>query len=137
MERNREKIDKNGNIINYINVLNGYLDGKQIECRRKVDGASWCDSPKPAFDFNHFEYRIKPIQTYRPYINGDEAYTAMQENTPFGWLYNKETLCYEYVVCIGANGIKTHDGNYSYEEAFDTFTYPNNLRFGVKLYEEV
>ena len=137
MERNREKINENGKINEYITVLQGYLDNKEIECRVKGKGTDWYSISSPTFDFDTMEYRIKPIPTYRPYINGNEAYTAMQENTQFGWLYNKETMCYEYIVCIGANGIKTHDGTYSYEEAFDTFTYPNDLRFGVKLYEEV
>ena len=137
MERNREKINKNGKINEYITVLQGYLDNKEIECRIKGNGDAWYSISSPTFDFDTMEYRIKPIPTYRPYISGNEAYTAMQENTPFGWLYNKETMCYESIVCIGANGIKTHDSNYSYEEAFDNFTYPNDLRFGVKLYEEV
>ena len=136
MERNREQIDKNGKINDYITVLEAYRDGKQIQCRDKDSGLPWHDISNPTFDFSCIEYRIKPIPTYRPYISGDEAYTAMQENTPFGWLYNKEIMCYESVVCIGINGIKTHDSNYSYEEAFDIFTYPNDLRFGVILYEE-
>ena len=59
MERNREKINENGKINDYITVLNGYLNGEKIECRVKGNGNPWRPCLKPAFDFNHFEYRIK------------------------------------------------------------------------------
>ena len=133
MERNREKIDKNGKINDYITVLNAYLNGEEIEYRSKDGDGFWSSTSKPVFDFNHLEYRIKPKPAYRPYINGNEAFTAMQEQTTFGWLYNILTMCYEQIVCVADNGISTSKENYSYEEALDVFIYPNESKFGVKL----
>lgn len=133
MERNREKIDKNGKINDYITVLNGYLNGEVIEYRDKKGDKTWHPTLTPIFDFYHTEYRIKPIPAYRPYISGNEAFVEISEHEPFGWLYNTVGLCYEQIICIGDNGISTHDNSYSFEQAFETFIYPNDEKFGVKL----
>ena len=133
MERNREKINENGKINDYITVLQGYLDNKEIECRVKGKGTDWYSISSPTFDFDTMEYRIKSKQIYRPYINGNEAFTEIQNHSPYGWLYNTVTMCYEQIVCIGDNGISTCKENYSFEEAFKIFIYPNDEKFGVKL----
>lgn len=133
MERNKEKINENGKINDYITVLEAYRDGKEIQCRDKDSNLPWHDISNPTFDFSCVEYRIKPIPTYRPYTNGDEAFTEIQEHSPSGWLYNTITMCYEHVICIASNGISTCKENYSFNEAYDTFIYPNNEKFGVKL----
>lgn len=133
MERNREKINENGKINDYITVLNAYLNGNEIEYRQKESNEAWRLSVKPVFDFYHIEYRIKPKQIYRPYTSGEEAFTEIQEHSSSGWLYNTITMCYEHVICIASNGISTCKENYSYEQAFDTFIYPNDEKFGVKL----
>ena len=137
MERNREKINKNGKINDYITVLDGYLNGEEIECRERESDNQWRSCLEPTFDFNHFEYRIKQKPIYRPYINGNEAYTDMQNYPQFGWLYNTLTMCYEQVICIGDNGISTCKESYSFDEAFGVFIYPNESKFGVKLDEKV
>lgn len=137
MERNREKINENGKINDYITVLQGYLNGEEIECRMKGHNNSWSNIPNPTFDFNEMEYRIKPKKTYRPYISGNEAFTAMQKQPQFGWLYNTLTMCYEQVICIGDNGISTCKESYFFDEAFGVFIYPNDSKFGVKLDEKV
>lgn len=133
MERNREKINKNGKINDYITILNAYLNGEEIKFRSKDFNEEWKISKDPVFDFHHLKYRIKPKENYRPYINGNEAFTEIQEHSPSGWLYNTITLVYEQVLCIGDNGIYTRGSDYSYEQAFHTFIYPNDEKFGVKL----
>lgn len=134
MERNREKINENGKINEYITVLQGYLNGEEIECRMKGHNNSWSSIPNPTFDFSEMEYRIKPKSAYRPYITGTEAFIDIHNRPWFEWLYNTVTECYEQVICIGDNGIKTHDRIYSFNEAYDTFLYPDNKeKFGVKL----
>lgn len=137
MERNREKINENGKINEYITVLQGYLDNKEIECRVKGKDTDWYSISSPTFDFDTMEYRIKPKQSYRPYINGNEAFTEIQEHSPSGWVYNTITMCYEQIICIADNGISTCKESYSFDEAFGVFIYPNNSKFGVKLDEKV
>ena len=133
MERNREKINENGKINDYITVLNAYLNGEEIQYREKDSGRDWSTSTKPVFDFYHLEYRVKPKPAYRPYISGNEAFVEMQKQPQFGWLYNTLTMCYEQVIYIGDNGISTCKESYSFEEALNIFIYSNNEKFGVKL----
>lgn len=137
MERNREKINKNGKINDYITVLQGYLNNEVIECRKKESNENWLSISNPTFNFDKVEYRIKPKKYYRPYINGNEVFDAIQQHSPSGWLYNTNYVCYEQVICIGDNGISTCKESYSFDEAFDVFIYPNDLKFGVKLDEKV
>lgn len=133
MERNREKINENGKINDYITILQGYLNNEKIECRKKGSNENWLSISNPTFNFDKVEYRIKPKKYYRPYINGNEAFNAIQEHSPSEWLYNTITMLYEQILCIGDNGIYTRDDDYSYEQAFNTFIYPNDEKFGVKL----
>lgn len=133
MERNREKINENGKINSYITVLEGYRDGEEIEYRPKTGNEPWRVTENPIFDFYTTEYRIKPKEAYRPYTSGNEAFVEIHERTPSGWLYNTITMLYEQILCVGDNGIYTRDNDYSYEQAFETFIYPNDEKFGVKL----
>lgn len=133
MKRNREKIDENGKINEYITVLQGYLNGEEIECRMRGHNNSWSIIPNPTFDFSVMEYRIKSKKTHRPYISGNEAFIEMQKQPQFGWLYNILTMCYEQVIYIRDNGISTYKKSYSFDEALDVFIYPNDSKFGVKL----
>ena len=133
MERNREKIDENGKINDYITVLEGYRDGKEIEYRPKTGNEPWRLTENPIFDFYTTEYRIKPIPAYRPYLSGNEAFVEISEHEPFGWLYNTITMCYEQIICIGDNGISTCKESYYFDEAFNVFIYSNDEKFGVKL----
>ena len=136
MERNREKINENGKINEYITVLQGYLDNEEIEYRIKGKDTAWYSISSPTFDFDTMEYRIKPIPAYRPYTDDNEAFTAMQEHQQFGWLYNKIEMCYQQILCIGSNGISTYKENFSYEDAFKVFIYSDNSTFGIKLDEK-
>ena len=133
MKENKKQINENSKINNYITVLQGYLNNEEIECKTKGTNDDWLPIKNPTFDFASMEYRIKPKSFYRPYINGNEAFVEIHERTPSGWLYNTETRLYEQVLCIGDNGIYTRDNDYSYKQALNTFVYPNDEKFGVKL----
>ena len=136
MRMSRRNQNENINVNHYINVLQAYLIGEEIEHRIKGSKDAWTSCSTLTFDFNHIEYRVKPKPTHRPYIDGDEAYTDMQNHPQFGWLYNTIEMCYQQILCIDSNGISTYKENYSFEQAFKIFIYPNNLTFGVKLDEE-
>ena len=137
MKKNKEQINENNKINSYVTILNSYMLGDEIECRTKGSNGDWFPDKNPTFDFASMEYRVKAKPVYRPYINGNEAFTAMQEQAPFGWLYNTLTMCYEQVICIADNGISTCKESYSFDEAFGVFIYPNNSKFGIKLDEKV
>ena len=136
MNRRNESTNENINVNHYINILQAYSNGEEIEHRIKGSKDAWTSCSNLTFDFNHIEYRVKSKPVYRPYISGNEAFVEIHERTPSGWLYNTETRLYEQVLCIGDNGIYTRDNDYSYKQAFDTFIYPNDEKFGIKLDEE-
>lgn len=135
MKRSETSV-KISNVNHYITILQSYLAGEELEHRLKGSNDDWTPCKDPVFDFNHLEYRVKPKPAYRPYISGDEAFANMQDHSPFGWLFNTITMCYEHINCIGINGINTYNKNYSYKEAFNVFVYPNETKFGIKLDEE-
>ena len=135
MSRKRNQ-NENSNVNEYITILQAYLAGDEIEHKLKGSNDNWTPCSNPVFDFNHLEYRVKPKPAYRPYLNGNEAFTDIQNHSASGWLYNTITMCYEYIICIGDNGISTCKENYSFEQAFKIFIYLNDLTFGVKLDEE-
>lgn len=48
------------NIDEMIAVVTAYRDGKQIEFRRNDGEPKWLDNVSPRWNFESFDYRIKP-----------------------------------------------------------------------------
>lgn len=64
-----------------IDVMLAYERGEQIEWRIKNGNRGWGKQRKPpVWDWNNFEYRVKPQSTYRPYKNADEFLQAQKEH---------------------------------------------------------
>lgn len=59
--------------IEAIRIMQAYLDGYEVQLRiKKCDSRSglkpdWCDTDAPWWDFDSYEYRIKPTATLRPW----------------------------------------------------------------------
>lgn len=49
-----------------IKVMQGYVDGKDLQYRNKKTGMDWMDTTYPAWEWYDYEYRIKPEPKYRP-----------------------------------------------------------------------
>ena len=43
-----------------IEIMNAFTQGKDIECRPHKTDNRWSEASSPTWDFNSFEYRIKP-----------------------------------------------------------------------------
>jgi hypothetical protein len=69
--------------IEAIKVMQAYVDGDEIEQRiKKCDSRSvlkpdWCDTDEPCWDFDSYDYRIKPTAKLRPWT-ADEVPLGMQ-----------------------------------------------------------
>ncbi len=56
-----------------IRVMQAFVDGYEIQQRiKKCDSRSvlkpdWCDTDEPCWDFDSYDYRIKPTATLRPW----------------------------------------------------------------------
>lgn len=60
-------------------VLKAYSEGKPIQ--RATKGKNdWWISDYPTFEFDRYDYRIKPEPKYRPYKNAEEFLKAQKEH---------------------------------------------------------
>ena len=73
--------------IEAIRVMQAYVDGKEVQYLGKKRNpmvlllSDWCDTHEPFWNFEHYDYRIKPTATIRPW-------TA--DKVPLGaWMRNK------------------------------------------------
>ena len=76
--------------IEAIRVMQAYVDGKEVQYlgkKRNVMGlllSDWCDTHEPFWNFEHYDYRIKPTTTIR-------SWTA--DEVPLGaWIRYKRAL---------------------------------------------
>lgn len=65
-----------------IEVMQAYVDGKQIQVQMLTPSVMWVDTHKPIWDWDTYTYRIKPEvkkPTYRPYKDTDEMIADFKE----------------------------------------------------------
>ena len=76
-------------------IMEAYLDGYEIQHRmKKCDSRSglkpdWCDTDAPWWDFDSYEYRIKPAATLRPWTSDEVplgAWMRTQIDREYRWL---------------------------------------------------
>lgn len=130
-----------------IEIMKSYVEGNTIQSKAVI-GDTWRDDSNPCWDWNHFEYRIKPEPEYRPYESTVELFNdfmSKKENEEiehvFGglWLKNKETGVVYQVNGLNVNGdvdtcdIMIGDVWWTFEGAFEKFVYLNNTPFGKKV----
>ena len=69
--------------IEAIRVMQAFVDGKEVQYlgkKRNPMGlllSDWCDTHEPFWNFEHYDYRIKPTATLRPWT-ADEVPLGMQ-----------------------------------------------------------
>ena len=118
-----------------IKVMQAYVEGKQIQYK---DDEVWIDIKYPDWDWNNWEYRIKPEPNFRPFINVEECWQQMQKHPPFGWIKDKEDGYYYMVTTVdAAEGSKyiSISGNniWSLEDTMSEFTFADGAPFGIEL----
>jgi hypothetical protein len=76
--------------IEAIRVMQAYVDGKEVQYlgkKRNIMGSllsDWCDTHEPFWNFEDFNYRIKPTPALRPWTAGE---------VPLGaWMREKKAL---------------------------------------------
>ena len=113
-------------------VLQAFAEGKTIESRCiKGDKSLWYDDEDPIFD-NDFEYRIKPEQKYRPFMDAEECWQEMQKHQPFGWV--KSTLFKDLALVnrVTTLYVEINRDIIDYKDALEKFTFADDTTFGVK-----
>ena len=62
-----------------IEVMQAYDRGEQIEF--VYEGMEWRNASNPVWDWNHFDYRVKPKTKYIPFDTAEEFLTAQRKHS--------------------------------------------------------
>lgn len=114
-------------------IIQAFAEGKTIQIK-SLDGL-WHDDEESDIRFyaKPHNYRIKPIQKYRPFKNKKECWEEMLKHQPFGWVMDVSVMC--NVVSIREDGIitNTNVGNnwYDFENSFN-LKFVDGTPFGMK-----
>lgn len=125
-----------------IEVMQGYVDGKQIEYVYKGQSL-WRDIEKPSWNWTMFDFRIKPEKKYRPYENTDEMIADWSRrfrvvnwsvySMPLIWLKRKDggskvLVCDFYKYALGTRAEFFH-----IDVALESFTYLDGSPCGKEI----
>lgn len=124
-----------------IKVMQAYVEGKQIQY---VDSETedWADIESPIWNWDTYDYRVKPEPKYRPFKNADECWQEMLKHEPFGWVVTIENnLSIKYnIQALVQDGVKstavlTDDvmsEKFPFEGILQKFTFVDGTPFGIK-----
>ena len=122
-------------------IIQAFAEGKIIECRTKKGTISagipneWTEIKEIGF-WNGIEYRIKPEQKYRPFLNAEECLAEMQKHQLFGWVKIEDL--YRNIANVTSCSITFADNeerDVEYEQAFKNYTFADGTPFGIKVGE--
>lgn len=124
-----------------IKVMQAYVEGKQIQY---VDSETedWADIESPIWNWDTYDYRIKPELEYRPFKDADECWQEMLKHEPFGWTKKTCGHCnFLHIMELYSTGIVINMvDNFgcfknlleTYGLAFAEITFADGVPFGVK-----
>lgn len=114
-------------------IIQAFAEGKTIQIKT-LDGL-WHDDNGGDIRFyaKPKNYRIKPLQKYRPFKNKKECWEEMLKHQPFGWVKDMSRMC--NIITIREDGIiaNTDVSNtwYDFERSFK-LTFADGTPFGIK-----
>lgn len=114
-------------------IIQAFAEGKIIQIKA-LDGL-WHDDKGGNISFyaKPKNYRIKPVQKYRPFKNKKECWEEMLKHQPFGWVKDMSRMC--NIINIGEDGIiaNTDVSNtwYDFEGSFN-LKFIDGTPFGIK-----
>lgn len=116
-------------------IIQAFAEGKTIQIKA-LDGL-WHDDNGGDIRFyaKPKNYRIKPLQKYRPFKNKKECWEEMLKHHPFGWVKDMSRMC--SIITIREDGIiaNTDVNNTWYDfESFFNFKlkFIDGTPFGIK-----
>lgn len=112
---------------------------KVIIRRRKTDAdadtdtENWIDIESSIWDWDNYDYRIKPEPSYRPFRNAEECWQEMLKHQPFGIMSSKNRKDYMSFMSLNDEGCDFcgYEGE-SFESAFDDIQFADGAPFGIK-----
>lgn len=123
-------------IVECIKVMQAYVEGKQIQY---VDSETedWADIESPIWNWDSYDYRIKPGSEYRPFKNVDECWQEMLKHKPFGWIKSKTDGHYSMITVVGSDEKMkciAISGRHiwAFDETMSKYTFADGTPFGIK-----
>lgn len=114
-------------------IIQAFAEGKIIQIKA-LDGL-WHDDKGGDIRFyaKPKNYRIKPLQKYRPFKNKKECWEEMLKHQPFGWVKDMSRIC--NIINIREDGIiaNTDVSNtwYDFKGSFN-LKFIDGTPFGIK-----
>ena len=117
-----------------MNIIQAFADGKTIQAIDPYDD-EWCNQTKLNFEaLFDGQYRIKPEQKYRPFLNAEECWNEMQKHQPFGYTYDRFNGIRDCITKVATTGVAYDSPTViSFEEVFDKFVFADGVPFGIKV----
>lgn len=124
-----------------LEIMKAYSEDKVIQSRSNMrKDEKWVDCPFPSWNFDSYEYRIKPDDEYRPYANMEEFLTAQRVHGPYIKALSEEFFMVDRVQHdrVGWRKIGTNGENWlTYEELLrNCYHWQDGTICGVKEDEE-
>lgn len=126
-------------------VMKAFIEGKTIQCNAvKYDIRIWMDDSNPCWDWNNFEYRVKPESNYRPYKNLEEFKKDIEKryNDDFNMIIQNKNIWLKYKKTGGIYmisgfmdatfGIIINGGCYGFDMLFERYTYLDGSPCGIE-----
>lgn len=110
-----------------IAVLQAANEGKTIQRRPKLSTKEYEDI-KYSWNFDIFDYRVKPEPTIRPYANADEFLKDMKEHGP----YIKEGMAYCLPVHVSDEHVYDADEGFNYEQLLKEIVWQDGHHCGIE-----
>ncbi len=118
-------------------VMKAYAEGKTVESNYKYGSTRdyYCPAINPDFNWESYDYRIKPEPKYRAFNDGEECTTEMLKHNAFGWvrykkdkevLYNIRALTSRYIV------LRDNLLELDYPTMFNMYEFLDGTPFGIK-----
>lgn len=117
-------------------IIQAIIDGREIQVNLNGKWVDVDENHNCVFLPESYEYRVKPMITYRPFKNDDECWNEMLRHQPFGWTLDKDYNIYDIVTRVTGSGI-LFAGSYfneiaTYDFSYDRVTFADGTPFGVK-----
>lgn len=114
-------------------IMQAYAEGKTIEIYQKTTG-KWEVFPKPEFNGDPKNYRVKREKEYRPFKNGQECWEEMHNHPDCGYIIRDGV--YLSVWDIYSDAIHTSedcDECLYFEDALKEVTFTDGKPFGKEV----
>ena len=116
------------------NIMLAFANGAEIQYSHKGQNnwLNWINESSPSFDWQAFDYRIKPEPKYRPFKSQEECWHEMHKHPDFGWVVAKDSKIMYHVGVVGFGYLVIDSMSPIFSEAFADYEFTDGKPFGIK-----